>query len=83
MAINHHAGEHIHSNMPTHSYLTEQKWNRLLVFSSLVFEVIYSLPEEGDTEQTTVVVFKQQPGEEDIRKYINMKAECTPNLPAD
>ena len=40
----------------------------LLVFSGLVLEVIYSLPEEGDTEQATVAVFKQQPGGE--RKHI-------------
>lgn len=38
------------------------KWNNLLVFPGFVLEVIYSLPEEGDTEQTAVVVFKQQPG---------------------
>lgn len=30
-----------------------------------MFEVIYSFPEEGDTEQTAVAVFKQQPGDED------------------
>lgn len=38
------------------------KTNNLLVFSGLVFEIIYSLSEESDTEQAAVVVFKQQPG---------------------
>lgn len=36
--------------------------NNVLVFSGLVLEVIYSLPEESDTEEAAVVVFKQQPG---------------------
>lgn len=45
-------------------------WNNLLVFSGLVFEVVYSLPEEGDAVQAAVVVFKQQPGEEDKTKHV-------------
>lgn len=49
----------------------------LLVFSGLVLEVIYSLPEERDTEQAAVVVFKQQPGGEDTRCQINIKAGYT------
>lgn len=48
--------------------------SNLLVFSGLVFEVVYSLPEESDTEQTTVVVFEQQPAGEDKRLQINTRA---------
>lgn len=41
--------------------MTHVKLNHLLVFSGLVLEVVDSLPEESDTEQTAVVVLKQQP----------------------
>lgn len=41
----------------------------LLVFSGLVLEVIDSLPEESDTEQAAVVVFKEQPGGEEVTHY--------------
>lgn len=50
------------------------KTNNLLVFSGLVFEVIYSLPEESDAEQTAVAVLKQQPGGQDTGQQINMPA---------
>lgn len=49
----------------------ELKWNLeslpLLVFSGLVLEVIYSLPEESDAEESALVVFKQQPGGGGVR----------------
>lgn len=36
---------------------------KLLVFSSFVFEVIYSLPEERHAEKTTFIVFIELPAE--------------------
>lgn len=51
------------------------KLSNLLVFSGLVFEVIYSLPEESDTEQTAVMVFEQQPVGEDKGPQINTRAQ--------
>lgn len=43
---------------------SKTKIQLLLVFSGLVLEVIYCLPEESDTEQAAFTVFKQQPGGE-------------------
>lgn len=45
---------------------TPENQNDLLVFSGLVLEVVDGLPEESDTEQTAVVVFKQQPGGDEM-----------------
>lgn len=55
------------------TFVKKAKQSILLVFSGLVFEVIYSLPEESDTEQATVVVFEQQPGGKDTVWQINTR----------